>query len=681
MPIQMRAAAGDAPATLALMGDVGWEISASGVAAALKGLADDAPLTVSLNSYGGDALQGIAIHNMLARRKRKPTVIVEGIAASAASLIAMAGERIVMPSNAFLMIHEAWGAAMGDADTMRGQAELLEQISGAYRRTYAARTGLEEEEVAALMAAETWLDAETAVAKGFATEAAEPAEVRAFAAVPLDRFRAAPASLRALVATASTPPASPPAQQKEGQMANPNDTAGIPPAPQAAIVPPANPPAPQAAAFGDVLGIAERNGLGLDFVRAQHDRGATREQALEAALEAVAAAGPRPAATPGLRVVRDGFETVRARIGGAFAAGIAAAALGRAASYSDEQREFAGISMLGMARELMAQRGDRGVHRLSNADLVPLVLAYGSHTSSDFAGVLSNTLNKTVRELYGAYQDTWSSWTDQMEVDDFKTITAASIGQVSEVQPVQDGGQVVYGTIAEDPAETYAVSERGVILPVGRQALVNDDTRALTRAAQALSLGAYTGLRRTVFGVLTANANMADGVAFLVLAAGAGVRGYGNLMAASALDAAALRTLRATLQNMVGPARAGRPVPSMPPVQNTVLLVPPTREITAQELTSPLIVPTTVGNALPQSFRQSIEVVTEPFLQTGNAPFYMSRTEPGMRPVEIAFLRGRRTPEITDAERIDYTGITFRCLFDFGAKSVTPRTIAGNLGA
>ena len=682
MPVQMRAAAGDAPATLTLMGDVGFDITASGVATALKGLAEDAPLTVSLNSYGGDALAGIAIHNMLARRKRKPTMIVEGIAASAASLIAMAGERIVMPANAFLMIHEAWGAAMGDADTMRGQAEVLEQISGAYRRTYAARTGLEEQEVAAMMAAETWLDAETAVAKGFATEAAEPAAVQAFAALPLARFTRVPAPLAALVTTASTPPASPPAPDKEmGSMPDDITPAGGLPAPPASTPMPHHPaPVPAPVLASDVVAIAERNGLGLDFVRAQLDRAATREQALEAALDAVAAAGPRPAATPGLRVTRDGFDTARARIGGAFASGLLAAAQGRVASYSAEEREFAGISMLGMARELMAQRGERGVHRLSNADLVPLVLAYGSHTASDFAGVLANTFNKTVRELYGAYPDTWSSWTDQVEVDDFKTITAASIGQVSEVQPVQDGGQVIYGTIAEDPAETYSVSERGVILPVGRQALVNDDTRALTRAAQALSLGAYTGLRRTVFGVLTTNANMADGVAFLVLASGAGARGYGNLMTASALDAAALRTLRATLQNMTGLARAGRPVPSMPPVQNTVLLVPPTREITAQELTSPLIVPNQVGNALPQTFRQSVEVVTEPFLQTGNAPFYMARTEAGMRAVEIAFLRGRRTPEVTDAERIDYTGITFRCLFDFGAKSVTPRTIAGNLG-
>lgn len=680
MPVQMRAAAGDAPATLTLMGDVGFDITASGVAAALKGLAEDAPLTVSLNSYGGDALAGIAIHNMLARRKRRPTMIVEGIAASAASLIAMAGERIVMPANAFLMIHEAWGAAMGDADTMRGQAEVLEQISGAYRRTYAARTGLEEEEVAAMMAAETWLDAETAVAKGFATEAAEPAAVQAFAALPLARFTRVPAPLAALAATASTPPASPPAPDKEmGSMPDETNPAGGQPAPLSHQ--PAAPHQPAALAAADVVAIAERNGLGLDFVRAQIDRAATREQALEAALDAVAAAGPRPAATPGLRVTRDAFETARARIGGAFATGIAAAAQGRAASYSAEQREFAGISMLGMARELMAQRGERGVHRLSNADLVPLILAYGSHTASDFAGVLANTFNKTVRDLYGAYPDTWSSWTDQVEVDDFKTITAASIGQVSEVQPVQDGGQVIYGTIAEDPAETYSVSERGVILPVGRQALVNDDTRALTRAAQALSLGAYTGLRRTVFGVLTTNANMADGVAFLVLPGGAGVRGYGNLVTASALDAAALRNLRAVLQGMTGPARPGRQAPSMPPVQNTVLLVPPSREITAQELTSPLIVPNALGAALPQSFRQSIEVVTEPFLQTGNAPFYMARTEAGMRSVEIAFLRGRRTPEVTDAERIDYTGITFRCLFDFGAKSVTPRTIAGNLGA
>jgi ATP-dependent Clp protease, protease subunit len=151
--VQMRAA-GDG-AVLTLMGDVGFEITARGVADALKA-AGKGPLTVSLHSYGGDALAGVAIHNMLARHPAQKTVVVEGVAASAASLIAMAGDRIVMPSNALMMIHEAWGLAMGDSDDMRKQADVLDHVSGAYRRTYAARSGRTEDEVAALMAAETW---------------------------------------------------------------------------------------------------------------------------------------------------------------------------------------------------------------------------------------------------------------------------------------------------------------------------------------------------------------------------------------------------------------------------------------------------------------------------------------------------------------------------------------------
>jgi ATP-dependent protease ClpP protease subunit len=678
MHVQMRAASGGAPAMLTLMGDVGHEITAANVAAALKGVQDDAPLTVSLNSYGGDALAGIAIHNLLARRKGATRMVVEGVAASAASLIAMAGKDIVLPANAFLMIHSAWGYAMGDSDTMRGQAELLEQISGAYRRTYVARTGLNEEEVAAMMAAETWLDAQTALAKGFATEVAEPADVRAFAAVPIGRFHAVPAPLQALVTAAAPPlasvpttPPAPPAQQ-EARMADQSTPAGSPPEAAAA--------SPAVAQFDDVAAIATRHNLDLKFVSAQLARKATREQALEAALEIYAAGAPGPIATPGLTVQRDGFETTRARITGAFGTTLLAAAKGKSPIYADDQREFAGLSMMGCARELLAQRGEKGVHRLTNDQLAMRILAYGNHTATDFPGLLANTLNKTVRELYGAFPDTVSPWCDMAEVDDYKTITAASVGQPSEVQPVRDGGQVVYGTIAEDPAETYQVNENGTVLPIGKQALVNDDTRALTRAAQNLALGAYVGLRRAVFSILTNNANMADGIAFLVLAGGAGIRGFGNLMTASALDAAAIGTLRETLQVMTGPARAGRQAPPLPPVQSVVLLVSPRREMRAYELISPLIVPTAVGAAVPAEVRSSISVVTEPFLQTGNNPFYMVRTENGMRPVEVAFIRGRTMPEVTSAEKIDYTGINLRVLFDFGAKSVTPRSIAGNLG-
>jgi ATP-dependent protease ClpP protease subunit len=658
--VQMRADA--ERATLTLMGDVGFEIQPAAVAAALR-QAGKRPLTVHVHSYGGDALAGIAIHNMISRHEGAKTVVVEGIAASAASLIAMAGDRIVMPANAFLMIHEAWGLAVGGADALRGQADLLDMISAAYRRTYAARSGKDEDEVAALMAAETWFTAEDAVAAGFATESAEPAEMRADAS-RLARFTRVPAGLSACAAhtTTTTPPA-PPASPEEVRMTEPVPQAGgQPPAP----IPPAAPLVPQAATLAQLEEIAARGRLGSDFVVAQMRAGATVQAATDAVIDAMAANRPEPVG-PSVVVTRDAGDTLRARLSSAFNATVT----GRAPAESE--REFAGVGFHGVIRELLAASGERNVHRLSGMDLVNRIFAAGGHTTSDFAGVLANSLNKTVRDLYGAFPNTWSSWCDEVEVADYKQITAATIGQFSELDVIAEGGQVRVGTIAEDLPELYAVSERGGLMPVSKQALVNDDLRALTRSAQDMALAAYTTLRRTVFGILTTNAAMADTIALFNAS-------HSNLATASALDAAAFGALRTLLQNQVGPARAGRTASPLPPVQSVALLCGPARETRALELTTPLIVPNAVGNALPTAYRSSTSVVVEPMLSTGNNPFYMARTEPGMRVVEIAYIRGMRTPQVTQAERIDYTGVTFRCLFDFGAKAVTWRTAAANLG-
>ena len=679
MDIEMRAAAAAQPVTLALMGDVGWDITAQSVATALKAIPKGTPLTISINSYGGDALAGIAVHNMLARHEGPKRVVIEGIAASAASLIAMAGDEIIMPENAFMMIHEAWGGALGDSETMRQQADVLDKISGAYRRTYAARSGQTEEAVAALMAAETWFTAEDAVTNGFATEAAAPAEIRAFASLSPNRYANAPEALRRLVQAAKAAPVAetvfnPPAMvpviaEEIGMTDTVAQAGGSSPAPSAAPLQ-AVAVQPISASLADLKGIASRNGLSAEFVVAQAEAGATREAALEAALEAVAQKSPQAYAPA--RVLRDEAETLRARVSSAFASTISGHVP------SPEAREFAGIGFHGLAREILAAGGERNVHRLTGVDLTEKVLAFGTHTASDFAGVLANTLNKTVRDLYGAYPNTWSSWCDEVEVDDYKQITAASIGTVTELALFAEAGPIINGSIAEDAPETYQVSERGILLPVSKQMMINDETRALTRAAQNMGLAAYTALRRAVFGILTTNANMADGVA--LFASAAVPTGHANLATASALDTAAFRALRQLLQAQSGPARTGRAAASMPPVTNVALLVGPARETVAYELTTPLIVPTGVGNALPTAYRSSTEVVMDAFLAVGNNPFYMVRTEPGLRPVEIAYIRGQRAPQITSAERIDYTGMTFRCLFDFGAKAVTWRTAAANLG-
>lgn len=148
-------------------------------------------LNVYINSPGGAAWDGIAIMNALRRHKAKVHVTVDALAASAASMIAMAGDRITMNRGAQLMIHDASGFAYGNAQTMDETAEILHKLSNSYADTYAARAGGSRESWRALMQAETWYAAEEAVEAGLADDwvDAEVDAAEATAAFDLSRFK------------------------------------------------------------------------------------------------------------------------------------------------------------------------------------------------------------------------------------------------------------------------------------------------------------------------------------------------------------------------------------------------------------------------------------------------------------------------------------------------------------
>lgn len=126
-------------------------------------------VTVNVNSPGGNFFEGVAIYNALREHKAKVTVKVLGLAASAASLIAMAGDEILMGQGAFLMIHNAWAVAIGNRHDLIEAAERLAPFDDAMAQVYAARTGMTPKQAAAMMDKETWIGAEDAVEDGFAT--------------------------------------------------------------------------------------------------------------------------------------------------------------------------------------------------------------------------------------------------------------------------------------------------------------------------------------------------------------------------------------------------------------------------------------------------------------------------------------------------------------------------------
>ena len=135
-------------------------------------------ITVNINSPGGDFFEGVAIYNLLRQHQAKVTVNVMGLAASAASIIAMAGDDINMGEGSFLMIHNAWCMAIGNRHDMQAAAEQLAPFDAAMAEVYAARAGITVKAAAKLMDAESWIGATQAIADGFATGMLDAADIR-----------------------------------------------------------------------------------------------------------------------------------------------------------------------------------------------------------------------------------------------------------------------------------------------------------------------------------------------------------------------------------------------------------------------------------------------------------------------------------------------------------------------
>ena len=189
-----------------------YGVTAKGFLAEFGALPADAAIDLRLNSPGGSVFDAVAIYNALKRHSGDITVWIDGIAASAASYIAMAGDTIVMPENAFLMIHDPSGLVMGTAEDMRSTAEALDKVKGSLIQGYASKSGKGDEEIAALMAAETWLDAKDALDLGFIDRIAEP--VKLAASFDVARFRNAPPEV--VEAASETDEPAGPEPQSEG---------------------------------------------------------------------------------------------------------------------------------------------------------------------------------------------------------------------------------------------------------------------------------------------------------------------------------------------------------------------------------------------------------------------------------------------------------------------------------
>ncbi|WP_413102224.1 head maturation protease, ClpP-related [Streptomyces sp. Inha503] len=164
---------GNSAAEVVIYDEIGWfGVTAEDFMAELRGL-DVGEITLRVNSPGGEIFDGIAIHNLLRSHRAQVTTYVDSLAASIASVIALAGDRVIMQPHSQMMIHDGSGLAIGNAADMREMADLLDRQSNNIAEVYAERAGGTVEDWRQRMLAETWYSAKEAVAAGLADEVAE----------------------------------------------------------------------------------------------------------------------------------------------------------------------------------------------------------------------------------------------------------------------------------------------------------------------------------------------------------------------------------------------------------------------------------------------------------------------------------------------------------------------------
>lgn len=693
MAVEIRMAADSASITM--HGDVGWDITPQAVSAALKAAAGK-PVSVNINSYGGDAFAGIAIHNMLARHAGKKTVVVDGIAASAASLIAMAGDEIVMPSNAFMLIHNASGVAVGTADVAREVASALDALSAAYRDTYMAKTGKTAEEIQALMDADRFMSAEEALEAGFATQVAAPAEVR----MDSSRLSAFPNLPAALVA--ATRPAEPaPSKEPLRMTAATTGPASLPVA-----------PAPVPATFDEISAIADRAKLGAEFVVAQMTAKVTLDQARDAALEAAVAKAeaaatkaavdieaskfPDVGLAPRAQMIRDEGDTRRDLIGAAIAH---MADAGRN-DLPDGARQYRGMRLTQLA-EICLNASGVGTRGKTPWEIAEMALSpgrfrmAGEHSSSDFASILANTASKALRAAYGEAPRTFTPWTQRMDLPDFKSFTSLNLSAMGPLVPVPEGGGIQYGGLSES-GQAWSIGRYNTGVAITFVAMVNDDLSAFSRIPALAAQAAARLENDLVYKVLLANGTMTEtGGALFNATAVTTSGGHANLNSGSTSDLtadadgiAAMGVLARMISNQRAPVAKGPGVGPAMGLRGRYLLVPTTVETTALQLFSPDLMPGVPNVVNPR--RRSYEVIVEPRLNLGvtigatttsgsDTAYYLIAD--GIDTVHWGYLRGESGPTVSSEPDFDTDGMKLKVVHHFGAAAVEWRGMAKSAGA
>lgn len=714
MRLQPSAAAADTYELL-VYGDIGeswWgeSVTAAAIAQQLNDLPDTvATINVRINSYGGSVADGLAIYNALRRHKATKAVTVDGVAMSSASLIAMAGSTVTMPPTSILMIHAPWGGLYGNAREMRQYADVLDKFSDAMADAYVAKSGMDRNDVIALLTDgdDHYYTGDEAVAAGFADAVAEDYEegepdenARAFAAAMLTRVAAScPARYVGMAvaaamrgehyarATAAVPPTpAPRAQPKK-------------PNPAAPAV--ATQPAPAGAQTGDATVDEEekkaaakaalaadkqrreaiRNRFAPFLARGDLDKGAL--DALQKECEddhdtTAEAAGHKLLDFLGKETTPTGGVTLKGDARDleveAYRAGAVKALLHRSnpgAHKLDEQaQQFRGMSLLDMARDCAERAGHR-MRGMSRAETA----IKGMMSTSDFPQILEQTVTRTLRAGYANTPRTFTAFSRQGTLPDFKKISRVSVSGAPDLKRVLEGAEYEYGVLGTS-AEEYRLQKYGRIVALTWETIINDDLDALTRIPQMFGASAAELESDIVYGILTGNPLMSDGKA-LFHADHGNVGTPGALIDAVNPNPAVANPLADMRTKMIlQKGIEGRYVSVRP----KFLIVPPGLEEAALRVTNAAIVAARGNDA--NVVGPTLSPIVEARLHDADPDAWYGAADPNsVDTIEFAYLEGHEGVFTETKTGFEIDGVHIKCRHVFGAKAIDYRGLYRNVGA
>ncbi len=333
-------------------------------------------------------------------------------------------------------------------------------------------------------------------------------------------------------------------------------------------------------------------------------------------------------------------------------------------------RQYRGLSLVEMARVCVEATGVRtaGMTKAEIAGLALGMTRAGEMTTSDFPKITANVANKAMLQAYTQAPQTWRPLVREVSAADFKTLYRLALSEAPRLEEVKESEEIKRGKFTESQ-ETYAVKTYAKIAALSRKTIINDDMGAFTEIPASYGRAAADLESDTVWALITANGNMADGIALFHAS-------HNNLGTGGAISLTTLGEARKLLRKQK--ALQNKQILNLLP---KYLVVPAAIETTAQQyLNQSQLLADQAANVNP--FAGLMQLIVEPRLDDNSATAWYMAADPGQRAaIEVAYLEGQRGVYIETREGFDIDGIEFKARLDFGAGVTDFRPLVKNAGA